>query len=103
MQALIRGVTTAVPEASSALSAVFMVFSRYKEYHKDCKFDWSSCQVTLQKLADMNLRLLLKIDVQGTLGNEGGTAFLAELDRMTRMFQTSAHALEWLKLGSLLI
>ena len=85
MEALVKALHVAVPEAATLFASVFGL-----------QKPAPSCQATAQKLADMNLRNLLQFDVGAALGPEYGKLFQSELARMTQMFQTIAVLLEWM-------
>ena len=95
MEALLQAVHKSVPEAAHAISSIFLahLLPPQKE------FDWAKCQTALQRLADLNLQLLIKFDVKGVLGQKHGKSFCDQLGQLSKVFQLCQLVSEWLKPG----
>ena len=95
LEALLQAVHKSAPEAADAISSIFLahLLPPQKE------FDWAKCQTALQRLADLNLQLLIKFDVKGVLGQKHGKAFCDQLEQLSKVFQLCHVVSEWLKPG----
>lgn len=95
-QALIKAIHDSVQHAQEALKNVVFCFERFGP---DFKVDWLQHAGTLQKMSEINVRILFGFDLMGTLGAECGKEFTGEVERMLRLFHLLSLLANWLKLN----
>ena len=101
-EAVIKSIHMAIPEANAALHDVLFCFEILGEQAKEPKpkaVDWQAQSTTLQKLSEINHRLLFGFDLMGTLGAEIGKIFVGELERMFKFFNICSVMADWLNHG----
>lgn len=101
-EAVIKSIHMNIPEANAALHDVLFcceVLGKQAKEPKSKAVDWQAHSTTLQKLSEINHRLLFGFDLMGTLGAEIGKIFFGELERMFKFFNICSVMADWLNHG----
>lgn len=95
-KAFIRALHKSVLEAQNAMKSVLQCHELLVAAAPKPKIDWQAHSQCLQKVLNMNFRILIGFDIQGVLGTDCGKHFLHQIDRTTRLFEACCLAADWM-------